>query len=57
MAMVRKARRDGAWYRNYALTAAKDLGYGADVLKDIRSAKTDEEIDKIMCAARMRKFK
>lgn len=42
-------------YRNLALRSAKDLLYEPYVLKEIRAAKTADEISKIMTAARHRK--
>lgn len=39
-------------YRAEAITAAKDLGYGAQVIEKINAAKTDREIARIMITAR-----
>ena len=41
-------------YRKDALKAAKDLGYGEEVIQQIKNAKTDDEISRIMASARMK---
>lgn len=43
-------------YRHQAITAAKDLCYGKEVLDRLKAAKTIGEIDRIMRAARKKKF-
>lgn len=43
-------------YRNHAMKAAKELGYGLDVVKDIKVAKSNVEIERIMISARKRKW-
>lgn len=45
----RKALKD---YRSQAVRAAKDFGYGKEVVKKIRDAETEEEIITIMTRAR-----
>lgn len=53
MIKMRKAYRNkGTDYQKEALTAAKDLCYGYEVMEQIRAAKTDEEIRRIMVTAR-----
>lgn len=42
-------------YRKNALTAAKDLRYGKDIIEQIMTAKDSDEISKIMSAARRRR--
>jgi len=37
-----------------AMDAAKDLGYGPEVVSKIRAAKSDVEIERIMVTARKR---
>ena len=39
-------------YRADALKAAKELGYGDEVIRRIKNAKTDGEIERIMVTAR-----
>ena len=41
-------------YRKDALNAAKDLGYGKEVIEAIRNAETKDEISRIMTSARMK---
>lgn len=43
-------------YQNHAMKAAKDLGYGLDVMKDIKAATSNVEIERIMISARKRKW-
>ena len=43
-------------YKNRALTAAKELGYGENVVNQIKEAKTNDEIILIMGKARRKKF-
>ena len=42
-------------YKIQAVKAAKDLGYGNEVIKRIKAAKTDNEIERIMREARTKK--
>lgn len=42
--------------KNNAIHAAQDLGYGDEVVKKLRQAKTDVEIVRIMRKARLEKF-
>lgn len=42
--------------KNNAIHAAQDLGYGDEVIKKLRQAKTDGEIGRIMRKARLEKF-
>ena len=39
-------------YRKYAMEAAKELGYGGKVVKDILHAKSEKEIERILATAR-----
>ena len=39
-------------YKADALKAAKELGYGDDVIRRLRNAKTDGEVERIMVTAR-----
>lgn len=39
-------------YRNDAMKAANELGYGMDVIRRIKDAKSEHEIDRIMKSAR-----
>ena len=41
-------------YKAHAKTAARDLCYGDDVVRQINNAKTEEEISRIMQRARVR---
>lgn len=43
-------------YRVQAINAARDLYYGEDVIKQIKEAKTHDEIILIMGKARRKKF-
>ena len=43
-------------YRKDAITAAKDLGYGNDIVKQINQAENEMQIDNIMRSARRAKF-
>ena len=43
-------------YRDIALTAAKQLGYGNAVIEKIKAAKDDTEIERIMVTARKKCF-
>lgn len=45
-------RLDEKNYRKQAMIAAKDLCYGNEVIKKIKAAKSDAEIERIMNAAR-----
>lgn len=49
-------RKDKERYKPSAIRAAKDLGYGDEVVRKIRAAKTDDEIERIMVSARHKKF-
>ncbi|MBR5780412.1 MAG: hypothetical protein IKY27_00315 [Bacteroidales bacterium] len=51
-----KGKNNRLDFKSNAIKAAKDFGYGDDVVKKIRAAKTDGEIDRIMKAARKEKF-
>lgn len=44
-------------YREEAIKAAKDLGYGAKTVKLIEKAESENEITRIMKDARKRKFR
>lgn len=44
-------------YRSNALKAAKDFGYGDEIIAKIKMSKSDNEIAKIMKEARHAKFK
>lgn len=41
-------------YRGEALKAAKDLFYDKSIIRQIKNAKSDAEIERIMCTARNR---
>lgn len=43
-------------YRTFALVAARELGYGKDVINLVRHAKTSAEIEHIMTAERRRRI-
>lgn len=43
-------------YKTQAVKAAKDLGYGKDVIDRIENAKCDAEITRIMRTERERRF-
>ena len=43
-------------YKSEAIKAAKDLGYGTEILEKLENAKTDGEIQRLMIAARHKKF-
>lgn len=43
-------------YRKDAITAAKDLGYGNDIVERIKQAENETQIDNIMRSARREKF-
>ena len=43
-------------YKKQAIIAAKELGYGKDVLDKINKAKSETEIARIMATAREEKF-
>lgn len=45
-------KREQMSYKDQAVEAAKDLGYGAAVIDRIKNAKTDLEISRIMTSAR-----
>lgn len=47
-----KKKREQMSYKDQAIEAAKDLGYGATVIDRIKNAKTDFEISRIMTSAR-----
>ena len=42
-------------YRISAIKAAKDLGYDKDVIKRLKAAKTENEIERIMREARTKR--
>lgn len=48
---------DTTVFRRNAIKAAKDFCYGEEVIKQLKAAKTIDEMDKIMKAARKEKFK
>ena len=43
--------------RHEAMQAAKELGYSKERIEDLRTAKNDREIDRIMVQARHERFK
>lgn len=43
--------------RHEAMQAAKDLGYSKDYINDLKAAKNEREIDRIMVRARHERFK
>ena len=43
-------------YKQHAMKAAKELGYGESVVRQIKAAETDAEIERIMIKARKEKF-
>lgn len=44
-----------ATYRSQSIKIAKDLGYGSTVISDIKSAKNESEITRILKTARENK--
>lgn len=54
--MIRKISKKGyrtyANYKENAMLAAQELGYGPEVVKKIINAKSDHEIERIMATAR-----
>lgn len=44
-------------YKMHALEAARDFGYGEDVIRQINEAKTDDQISGIMRRARLERMK
>lgn len=52
--MVFNKRTGEKEYKYMAMDAAKDLGYGPEVVSRIRAAKNDTEIERIMVTARKR---
>lgn len=46
--------KDTYAYKRYAYVAARELGYGSEILNKIRNAETEEEIRRIMTNARKR---
>lgn len=44
--------RDEYTYKGQAIQAAKDLCYGEKVITQLKNAKTEAEISRIMCTAR-----
>ena len=55
--MSRRKKDSSYNYKIAAVDAAKDLGYGDDVVAKIWVAKTDGEVERIMRSARLEKFK
>ena len=51
-----EGRQENKNYRNDAIRAAFDFGYGDEVIKKIKAAKTDNEIERIMRNARKQKW-
>ena len=51
--MPKHMNRKDENYKHWAIQAAKDLHYGEDVIKELKAAKTDDEIDRIMRNARI----
>lgn len=51
-----EGRLENKSYRNDAIRAAIDFGYGNEVVKKIKAAKTDGEIERIMVTARKKKW-
>lgn len=49
-------RNEKESYKSTAIKAAKDLGYGLLIVKQIEMAKTDAEIERIMVTARHEHF-
>jgi len=49
-------RDDFQYTKIRAITAAKDLHYDEDVIKELRAAKSEGEIERIMRTARHKKF-
>lgn len=45
---------DELCYRKHAMRAAKDLGYGDEVIEKIEKAEDDHEIQRIMKSARIK---
>lgn len=45
-------KKNYATYREYAMQAAQELGYGPEVVRKILNAKDDREIEHILATAR-----
>lgn len=43
-------------YKHQAIKAAKDLGYGPDIISKLVKAESDGQVERIMITARKRKF-
>lgn len=53
--MIRKRgyhKKKYVTYREFAMQAAQELGYGPEVVKQILDAKGDREIERILATAR-----
>ena len=48
---------DETTYKKKAIKAARELGYSGTVIKQLKEAKTDVELTRIMKTARMRSFR
>ena len=48
---------DKTTYKKQAIKAARELGYSGTVIKQLREAKTDVELGRIMKTARVRSFR
>lgn len=42
----------GRRFKNEAVKASRDLGYGNEVIAQIKAAKTDDDVSRIMCRMR-----
>lgn len=51
-----KQGHKGTTYKKQAIKAARDLGYGYDILAKLENAKTDAELDHIMSNERKRRL-
>lgn len=53
---ARKAKKELKLYQKQAIQASHDLGYPYEVDRDIRKAKSEAEVSKIMAEARRMKW-
>lgn len=54
---VHEYKLDETTYKNKAIKAARELGYSGTVIKQLKEAKTDIELSRILKTARVRSFK
>ena len=54
---IHEYKLDETTYNNKAIQAARELGYSGTVIKQLKEAKTDVELSRILKTARVRSFK